>query len=570
MPAHLGFAHNKQVVYDCATLPIYLCHLSMFIKKVFPRTVFVCILTVFSLSACAEKAPTYFTNPIIPGGNPDPSICRVGEYYYIANSSFIWFPGVPIRRSKDLVNWELIGYALPTPKHIDINDNTGVSGGLWAPTIRYHDGLFYLTVTQKRSGSSVLVTAKNPAGPWSEPITLHSQDGIDGSLLFDDDGRIWYTWSEAHEILLREFDNEKKQLIGEKILLLDEHMFGDDYSHIEGPHIYKLKSGEYMLMIASGGTGNNNHNVSVFKSDKPTGPYKPAPSNPVLTHRGKDSPFNNIGHADIVETQNGQWYAVMLGVRKLENKTLMDRETFLTEFVWEDGWPVFNPKGNGMVLLKDKRPNLPWTLVPPTPARDEFHTEQLGLEWNFYHTPHKKWWSLTERPGHLRIYLQKPDPAQQTNTPVIARRITQFSYTAATQIDFNPQGYESAGLIALMNQNGMFRLELFNDKNGRQVRLVKYSFPKRNQGKRINEIVDTVKVSNQPIGLIVEAEGFDYRFYVADNNVRKRIGKVEDGRIISKQLARGYMGAYVGVFATSNSTESKNYADFDWFTYQPE
>lgn len=276
--------------------------------------VFVLIVIVWNnLLAQSQKAH----NPIIYADVPDMSMVRVGDTYYMSNMTMHMNMGVPIMKSKDLVNWELIGYALDTPQHLDVNDKTGQHGGIWEPTLRYNDGLFYLTVTQKQCETSIVTTAKNPEGPWSDPVTLYSQNGIDGSIFFDDE-KAWYTWYENHLILLREFDKERIKLVGDTVLLLNEQMFGNDYSAIEGPHIYKLDDGEYLLLIASGETGGNNHNVSVFKSSSPKGPYQPCPYNPVLTHCGTDSLFNNIGHADIVKTQNGEWYAVMLGVDKMK------------------------------------------------------------------------------------------------------------------------------------------------------------------------------------------------------------------------------------------------------------
>ena len=528
---------------------------------------FLLALVITILSCSSENVPTTYTNPILPGSHPDPTICRVGDDYYIANSSFVWFPAVPIHHSKDLANWELIGYALHTPEHIDINDQTGVSGGDWAPTLRYHNGLFYLTVTQKRCGTSIVTTAKNPAGPWSTPITLHDEKGIDGSLLFDDD-KTWYCYSQDHLILLREFDKEKMELKGDTILLLNEQMFGDDYSHIEGPHIYKLESGEYMLLIASGGTGNNNHNVSVFKSDVPTGPYTPCPHNPVLTHRDTDSPFNNIGHADIVETQNGEWYAVMLGVRPKEGITIMDRETFMVKFEWENGWPVFPNGGRGSVLPVDQRPNLPWAPVPEVSETDEFNSEVLGLQYNFYHTPHKKWWSLTDNAGALRIYAQKPSTTEQTNTPVVVRRITQFNFESSTEISFKPNEGETAGMIALVNQKGQMRLELFSD-NGKTYAQVVSHMLLRKEKKLVADTTGITEINAENLVMALKAEGLNYQFYIAEKGSElKPIGDVIHGEVMSKQRVGTYSGAYVGMFCSSNGNESENYADFERFSYK--
>jgi xylan 1,4-beta-xylosidase len=526
------------------------------------------LLMVLMFCACSHKAPETFTNPIIPGGYPDPSIIRVDDTYYLATSSFIWFPGVPIFKSKDLVNWEKIGYALSNPEHFDTSTRPGVHGGAWAPTIRYHEGLFYLTVTQRSSGASIITTATNPAGPWSKPVELHSQKGIDGSLLFDDDGKVWYCWSEDHEILLREFNMGNYSLEGDTVLLLDEHMFGKDYSHIEGPHIYKLDNGEYMLLIASGGTGTNRHNISVFKSSSPKGPYTPNPKNPVLTHWESDSPFENMGHADIVQTQNGEWWAVMLGVRPKENFTIMDRETFLVQFDWEDGWPVFKKhEGGRMVLETDKRPDLPWTPVNSLPATDDFDTPELGLQYNFYRTPFKKWYSLSHKPGALRIYLQPEAMTQKANTPVIARRITQFDFDASAIVTFDPENNETAGLIAIMNERGQMRLEVFVSQGARFARVV--TFVEGPGTPRTETVSDSIPLNDGDVKLAIEARGLEYRFFAGSaNGELRQVGEVFHGKIISRQLPGSYSGAYVGMFATSNGDETSNFADFHSFTYK--
>jgi xylan 1,4-beta-xylosidase len=527
-----------------------------------------CLITLVSCNqGNSHNAPETYSNPIIKGGNPDPSIIRVDDTYYLVTSSFIFYPGVPVYKSKDLVNWELIGYALHTPEHIDINDRTGTRGGVWAPTIRYHNGLFYVTVTQRSCGESIVTTASNPAGPWSTPVELHSQNGIDGSLLFDDDGKVWYTWSEDGEILLRGFDKDSLKLVGEKTLLLDQKMFGDDYEHIEGPHIYKLESGEYLLLIAAGGTGRNNHNVSVFKSDKPTGPYTPHPNNPILTHLGSDSPFQNMGHADIVQTQNGEWWAVMLGVRPQEGFTIMERETFLAKFEWHDGWPVFEKhEGGRMVLEKAKRPDLPWTPVPEIPANDNFENAELGLQYNFYHTPKTKWWSLTDNPGHLRIYLQKPQLTEQTNTPFVGRRITEFNFNVSTVVKFKANSNETAGLVAMTHQDGMMRIEIFQHEGVNHVRAVMYEKGRKTPFREI--VTDSIKIDSQTIQLALEARGLDYQFYAGPlGGELVKIGDPLDGKSITRQVVGSYSGTYIGVFASSNGIESSNYADFDNFSY---
>ena len=323
-----------------------------------------------------------------------------------------------------------------------------------------------------------------------------------------------------------------------------------------------------MLLIAAGGTGRSYHNVSVFKSDSPTGPYIPNPKNPVLTHHGSDSPFQNMGHADIVQTQNGEWWAVMLGVRTFGRYTIMERETFLTKFDWEDGWPVFEKHEGGRVVLEtDECPNLPWTPVPEIPETDNFENPELGLQYNFYHTPKTKWWSLTDNPGHLRIYLQKPKLTEQTNTPFIGRRITQFNFDASTIVNFSADESETVGLVAMTHQDGMMRVEIFKHKGVNHVRAVMYEKGRKTPFRKI--ITDSIKVDSSIIELALEARGLEYQFFAGpvDGELVK-IGEPLDGRSITRQVVGSYSGTYIGVFASSNGRESSNFADFESFTYK--
>ena len=331
----------------------------------------------------SQTAPETFQNPILPGSYPDPSVCRVGEWYYMVNSSFLWWPGVPIHRSKDLVNWEHLGYVLSTKEHLNITDYPGDCAGPWAPTIRYNNGLFYVTVTLRSTGGDMVTTATNPAGPWTIPKKLNL-GGIDGSLFFDDNNKTWYCWSDDHKIYLTEFNKNTLKPVGKKFLLLDEETNAQGYTYIEGPHIYKV-NGRYILLIANGGTNGNNHSVSLFRSNTITGPYAEYANNPVLNHRiFPGSPFIATGHADVVQTQNGDWWAVLLAKRHDDGINIRDRETFLTPVTLEGGWFVFNPNANGEVLQQDIRPNLPWTPLSQIPSKDDFNDNKLNFGWSTY------------------------------------------------------------------------------------------------------------------------------------------------------------------------------------------
>ena len=289
-------------------------------------------------------------NPILRGFYPDPSICRVGEDYYLVNSSFAYFPGVPIFHSKDMAHWEQIGHVLDRESQVPL-ENVKHSNGIYAPTIRYYNETFYMITTNVSAGGNFIVTAKSPNGPWSEPYYLGEQaQGIDPSLFFDEDGSCYYVGTRPNpdgvryngdwEIWLQQLNLNTMQLQGESKYLWKGAL--NSVIWPEGPHLYK-KDGYYYLMIAEGGTGPN-HSVTIARSNRVDGPYENNPNNPILTHRhlGKKYPVTYVGHGDLVDDGHGKWYMVMLASRTFEGYTNIGRETFLAKVTWEDGWPIVN------------------------------------------------------------------------------------------------------------------------------------------------------------------------------------------------------------------------------------
>ncbi|WP_157601941.1 glycoside hydrolase family 43 protein, partial [Promicromonospora kroppenstedtii] len=304
---------------------------------------------------------TDVSNPILPGCYPDPTICRVGAEYYLVTSTFEYFPGLPVFRSRDLVHWEQIGHAVDRPGQLDMQ-GIASSGGLYAPTLRHHDGTFWLVCTlvdqqDSSRGGNFVLTATDPAGPWSDPVWL-GEDGIDPSLFFDDDGRVWLhgtrlarepEWHDQTEVWLRELDPATMRLAGPEHVLWRGAVLGAVWA--EGPHLYRV-DGTYYLLAAEGGT-EFHHAISVARSDSVTGPYVGNRANPVLTHRhlGRDVDVVGVGHADLVEAPDGSWWAVLLGMRPYGGYHYnLGRETFLVPVTWEDGWPVFAP-GQGRVPM---------------------------------------------------------------------------------------------------------------------------------------------------------------------------------------------------------------------------
>ncbi len=513
-----------------------------------------------------------FRNPILRGCHPDPSICRVGEDYYLVTSTFEYFPGLPLYHSRDLVHWHQIGYVLDRPSQLPLQ-GVRASGGLYAPTIRFHQGTFYVVCTLvdgRTKKGNFLVTATNPQGPWSEPIWLEDAPGFDPSLFFDEDGRAWFTAAvlaapgqyEGHtQIWLQEFDLTNLCLVGERRVIWEGALRRGRWS--EAPHIYKV-DGRYYLVTAEGGT-DYHHSVMVARSEAVTGPYEPNPANPVLTHRhlGWDYPVVGTGHADLVETQTGEWWMVLLAMRPYGGYFYnLGRETFLVPLRWEDGWPVASP-GSGKVELSYPAPNLPECRWPSLPACDHFDSSDLALYWTFLRTPEEKFWSLQERPGFLRLYLRPESLSEPVSPSFVGRRQQHIHFAARLALDFTPRTpNEGAGLALIQNNNFYYCLLVTREcEPNTVVRLIRRAYGKE-------EVIATCPISASYVYLKVEAHEQEYAFYVAEEFEKWRVvAEGVDGRILSTPVAGGFTGVYLGMYAGSHGHPSENYADFDWFEY---
>ena len=510
-----------------------------------------------------------FKNPVLPGFYPDPSLCRVNEDYYLVTSSFSYFPGVPIFHSRDLINWKQIGHVLDRPSQLDL-DGGGHSEGIFAPTIRYHQGMFYVITTNVTRGGNFIVTAENPSGPWSEPYWLQNAPGIDPSLFFDDDGKAYYVGTNEvpeggsyfgdNEIYLQELDLKSMSLTGQRYGLWRGALKNTVWP--EGPHLYKI-SGIYYLMIAEGGT-DYHHCVTIARSSKLTGPYEGNPGNPILTHRhlGRSCTIVNTGHADLVETQNGEWWMVALASRPYGGYFRnLGRETFLVPVRWEDGWPIVSP-GTGKIESQYKKPLLPADEEIEIPKRDDFDSSELSFIWNFLRTPREKFWSLTERPGYLRLRLRPEKVTEKRNPSLVGRRQQHIDFLAAAALEFNPAAEGEAAGITLVQSNAFnFRFEYILFEGRKMVRLVQ-CFDER------ETVIAQKEFQGQSLCLKVSAVGQDYSFsFGAKNTELEILAEKVDGRLLSTDVAGGFVGTYIGMFASSNGNTSSAHADFDWFEY---
>lgn len=509
-----------------------------------------------------ENPPETFQNPILSGYHPDPSICRVGDDYYLVNSTFIWYPGIPIYHSKDLVNWKLIGHGINRPDQIDLNGLEDRQG-IYAVTIRHHNGIFYLITTCVNCENNFYITAKDPAGPWSDPIWLPDAPGIDPSLMWDDDGKCYYTghtrieeqtWPTQCGIWLQELDLEQQKLVGERKILTYGH--ANNASYTEGPHLYKI-NGNYMLMLSEGGTGLY-HALSVHHSDSLWGSYKADMINPVLSHRqfGSKYPIQAVGHGDLVQTQNDEWWCVTLGKRVINGETTLARETFLSKVNFEGSTPIFN-NGEGKVLTEQKRPNLPWSPFEREPAKDEFNKEELDLKWCFIRVPKEKFHELKE--GKLNIKTRPKTLDKTVNSSLIIQRIEHHKFSASTKLNFETtKDNEQAGLaIYRTNENYYF---LAKEKSA--LVLIK-SF------KGVKEEVARIPYSKSEVFLKAEANDLDVTFSYGESlKAMKNIGTTQSLIVIADGNGNQFNGAGIGMYTTSNGITSNNNASFDWFEYK--
>ena len=528
-----------------------------------------------------------FKNPILAGGYPDPSICRVGDEFVMANSSFEYFPALPIHKSKDLVNWELVGHGLNRLEQvsgqinlIDVQSN----GGIYAPTIRYHNGKYHIVTTniyydeikQRSTATNFIITSSKPEGPWSNPIVIKGAPGIDPDIFFDDDGRVWYTgmhqpsdptFTNEKEIWIQELDPNSFQLIGQRFFVWRGACGG---VWAEGPHIYK-KDGNYYLIIAEGGTSFN-HSIMVAVSDSITGTYVSNERNPIFSsrHLSYDNWVHSTGHGDFVELEDGRWYIVMLGVRgDVKRKSNMGRETFIAPVSWEREpyewkerkivWPVIAPKSgkilkNNPIIFSETIQNKETFFV------DDFNDTNLGLAWNHRRAPMQNMFDLVSNPGSLRVYNNPNKLQERKRANFTGIKQTESEFSFETKMTFSPSSNSDESGIAIVQKDNnflSFTIKQLGDDISLELKLMN----------KIETSIASKKInynSTLPIQLKVESYHNNYRFYYALKN--------DDFQLFAETpadhlLSHGFTGAHIGLYATSNGKTSTGYADFDQVEY---
>lgn len=487
-----------------------------------------------------------YQNPVIPGLNSDPSACRVGEDYYLVTSSFPYYPALPIYHSRDLVHFEQIGNAIDRPDMLSFK-GTYYDGGTWAPTIRYHDGTFYIVngVFGNAETFYYMITASRPEGPWSDPIQL--PPCFDPDLFFDDDGKCYLSYSDGG-VWIVEYSLEEHKTVGEPKKIFHGPLY-ESYC-VEGSHIYKI-NGWYYLLLAEGGTGFH-HSVNVARSDALFGRYVPDPVTPILTHRhlGQQYPITCVGHADIVDTPDGKYYMYMLAKRPIGGFSHLGRETFLAEVTFEDGWPVVNP-GHGIVLSEgeidiEEHP-MPVELasIPFDKPLPPYIVTPFG--------PPPKGYSVTDR-GWLRLPLSETGIQSEQPASMLCRRNTSRDYRLTAQLEFSPEEGDRAGIAVI--ENLWFYLTVCVTKKDGQ-RMIRVD----NDTYEVKTCVYEGEVPACVTELEIEVHFPSAKCYATYQGERHFLGEA-DIHEISSEGTCSYNGTVSSIFATGNS---EGYADFGTF-----
>lgn len=518
------------------------------------------------------------TNPILRGFNPDPSILRVGDDYYIATSTFEWFPGVQIHHSRDLVHWKLIGQALTRTSQLDMLGNPG-SCGIWAPCLSYDNGVFYLIYTDVKSRIGVykdtpnyLVTATDIRGPWSEPVYLNSS-GFDPSLFHDDDGRKWFVnmlWDHRKGknhfagIVLQEYDPQQKKLVGP----IKNIFKGTELGLTEGPHLYK-RNGYYYLLTAEGGTYYD-HAVTMARATTIDGPYEVDPTNPILTSSGKPQlTLQKAGHASLIETQTGEWYMVHLTGRPVKDiYCTLGRETAIQKGVWtEDGWFRLESGGNDPQVAV-KAPALPPHPFEPEPERDDFEREELGVHWSTLRVPPAEdWLTLRERKGYLRLYGRESLNSLHRQS-LVARRQQSFYCLAETAVEFEPDYFQQmAGLIVFYDSQDYVYLRISRDEEkGKSLNLIHCKTGVYDE--LLEEDVSIEGAARCWLRVRIERELAQF-YYSTDGESWHEIGEAVDVSHLTDDPAEKvrFTGTFLGL-CVQDLGGTKKPADFDYFIYK--
>jgi len=497
-----------------------------------------------------------YRNPVIPGTYPDPSICRVGEDYYLINSSFNYFPGVPLWHSKDLVHWERVGNVLDRPSQIPLEGATR-GGGIFAPTIRYNEGVFYMVTTNVTGGGNFFVTTSDLAKGWSDPVWLE-QGGIDPSFYFED-GHCYMVSNPDGTIMLCEVNP-----VNGKTLVPSRPLWrGTGGRYPEAPHIYK-KDGWYYLMISEGGT-EYGHMVTIARSRSIEGPYESNPSNPILTHRNQNAetnPIQAVGHSDFVQAPDGSWWMVCLGIRpQVGQNHLMGRETFLTPVDWPEGeWPVIN--GNGTIALDMKVAPPAWYPFPADPVRTDFRKiEKFGPEWAFVRNPDSSRYAFDAVEGLVMTGCPDGLDAWPSSPSFVGRRQSDIEFSAFTKVSLKADDVgDAAGLTVFLDAAKHYDVFVTQEEYTSFLE-VRYRLD------QLDCIAAKVEIpSCKDVFLRIDGFAEYYEFsYSLDAQTYTKVGSMGT-RYLSEEVQGGFTGCFIGLWCESSNSEGS--AAFEFFEYR--
>ena len=501
-------------------------------------------------------------NPILPGFYPDPSICKAGDTYYLVNSSFDYFPGIPLFKSTDLANWQQIGHVLTRESQLSLKRQRAfpVSQGIYAPTIRYHEGRFYVITTNMSTMQTFFTWTDDPTKEWSEIVVLEGFIGYDPSLFFDDDGSVYLTtaalpWPGVSEegIIQARINLETGQLLEKPIYI----WYGSGSSSPEGPHLFK-KDDWYYLTAAEGGT-EFGHMQTIARSEHPFGPFENNPNNPIVSNRSTNLPLQAVGHADFVETDSGEWAAVMHGIRPFNSHKAhhLGRETLLAPVTWtEAGWPIVGNNGRVEVThdcghASTNQQDEAWT--------DVFDGGSLQHQWNTRGNLPDNSWSME---NGLKLTGNAADLNSVMEPPVlIGCRQKHKDCKVSVHFSFEPtRDGEEAGITIFMNEQ--FHYDLFKAKQNDQQVIVL-----RKQIGDIQHIEKVIAVSTVEGTIFIEATPEKYTWFYQENGGKRiELGSGE-ARLLAKEIAGGFTGVYIGMYATGNGRPAESDAIFHSFTY---
>lgn len=487
-----------------------------------------------------------FINPVVAGCYPDPSICRAGADYYLACSSFEYFPGVPIFHSMDMVHWDQIGSVL---ERVPLPEMTPSSGGVYAPTLRFHDGRFWLITSDVSGGGTMLFTASDPAGPWSGPVRLPGVRGIDPDLAWDDDGRCWCTYAGIEQVRI---DPETGRTLGEPCRVWSGTP-GAQYP--EAPHLYRIGDHWYLL-IAEGGT-ERGHCVSVARGPAPDGPFEPCPANPILTHRSTSRPIQNTGHGDLAQAPDGSWWMVLLGVRPRGGTPgwhVIGRETYLVPVTWTDGWPV-------IAEVKPLMAAPPWRAYPVAEpsVRDDFDEQRLHPRWISLRSRPAECCSLTDPAGWLTLRARGRSLDDPTVT-FVGRRQQHLSCRVRALAD---PATGRGGLSVRLDERHHYEVEAGECEVRAFARIGPVRQTLGTQAVPPGPVVLRIEVRATAPGLGAPSQGPDTVYLGMDDAAGGLTVLAElDGRYLSTEVAGGFTGRVIGMYAATGTIK------FDWFDYE--